>query len=123
MTQRGRILAGLGAAVLTAIGVTLALQLIVGPDAVRAFMPVVLFMGALIGFLVWYFTVRRTSSGAISPARAVRSGLVAGGLGVWALVGFFRSHDRANDWPLVAFAFVGFVWCVGWIAWAGRRSR
>ncbi len=114
-----RILLGVGAAVFSGIGSALAFQLVLGPGALKAFFALILFVGALIGFLVWYFAVPRETAGELSPARAFRSALIGGGLGLWALVAFVRSPS--SDWPLLGFALVGFVWCGGWMAWIFRR--
>lgn len=119
MTPR-RILFGLGSAVFSSAAALLALQMAIGVDAVRAFYPVVLFLGALIGFLVWYFWEKRSSQGELSPGRVVRSAVIGGAMGAWSLWGYVRSTDRGYDWPLLVFAGVGFVWCAGWLTWFAR---
>ncbi|MBK6515288.1 MAG: hypothetical protein IPM79_27805 [Polyangiaceae bacterium] len=117
-----RVAFGLASTVLTAGGALLVLQLLVGYDAVRSFYPVVLFVGGLVGFLVWYFMEQRTTAGELSPGRVIRSAIISAGMGVWAIVVYLRSNDRGFDWPLLAFAAAAFAWSAGWLVWMTRRS-
>lgn len=117
-----RVLLGAGAAIFSAIGSALALRLVLGPNAVHAFFALILFVGALIGFLVWYFAIPRETAGQLSRNRVFRSALIGGGLGAWSLVSFVRSAlaFRSCDWPLLGFALVGFAWCGGWLVYSTR---